>query len=132
MTLPKYEEIIKAFQNDGELAEQVILALNVGFWEEWDCDLLRGMLVIGFGPAELMLAAQAVPDDIDWDDDGPRRAEEVHDIENRYTVRVCVHVKNSGPVKDMDREEVQSLLAENVGSEIKLVDNNWVLEVEVV
>jgi uncharacterized Ntn-hydrolase superfamily protein len=90
VSLPDFDQIVKAIQNDGELAEKIILALNVGMWEEWDCDLLRGMLVVGFGPAELMLAAQAIPNDIDWSDDKVRDATPVHDIENRYTVRVKV------------------------------------------
>jgi hypothetical protein len=126
-----YEQIIEAFKLDGGLAEKVLIALNVGFWEEWDCDLLRGMLVMGFGPPELRIAAKAVPNDIDWED-GRRVGEEPTDIENRYAVHVAVHVKNSGSIRDMERERVQSLLVDEVTHQTRGLNSlRWVLEVEV-
>jgi uncharacterized Ntn-hydrolase superfamily protein len=131
VSLPDFDQIVKAIQNDGELAEKIILALNVGMWEEWDCDLLRGMLVVGFGPAELMLAAQAIPNDIDWSDDKVRDATPVHDIENRYTVRVCIHAKNSGPLKDLEREEVNTILHDEISHRLEGFSRApWILEVE--
>lgn len=132
MNDPTFEQIIEAFKNDGALAEKVLIALNIGFWEEWDCDILRGMLVIGFGPIELQIAAKAVPNEIGWLDGGRKVVRDIDDIENRYTSHICVHVKNAGPIKDMEREEVQALLNDTIEHEIDLSKNDWVLEVEVV
>lgn len=36
MNDPTFEQIIEAFKNDGALAEKVLIALNIGFWEEWE------------------------------------------------------------------------------------------------
>jgi uncharacterized Ntn-hydrolase superfamily protein len=128
-----FEQIIDAFKDDGTLAEKAILALNVGMWEEWDCDLLRGILLLGFGAAELRIAAKAIPNDIDWSDyEANSRAVEVPDVENRHVVRILLHTKNSGPLKDMEYHEVQDMLVKEVAHQTRqLPREHWVLEVEV-
>jgi hypothetical protein len=103
-------------------------------WEEWDCDLLRGMLVLGFGADELRLAAKAVPSDIDWEDydKNSRIADEVEDPENRYTIRTLIRTKNAGVVKDMSREEVHALLLDDIKRRVGAYQRmHYVLEVEV-
>lgn len=134
MSVVTFEQIIEAFAADGALAEKVMLALNIGMWEEWDCDLLRGMLVLGFGADELRLAAKAVPSDIDWEDyeSNSHIAGEVEDPENRYTIRTLIRTKNAGVVKDLSREEVHALLLDDIKRRVGAYQRmHYVLEVEV-
>lgn len=54
----KIEQILKLFAEDDELADRVLTYLNIGMWDEWDCDLLGGMKM-GFGGPELRIAAHS-------------------------------------------------------------------------
>lgn len=133
-----YEELIENFRQpgSGEALEKLLIAINVGMWEEWDCDLIRGVLLHGFGGKELELAARGAPKDILWEDDNLNDFIEtdgdIDDLDNRYTVHVSVHVKNAGPVKDMEYDEVRNMLVDVVGGAAKAIRSApWVLEVDV-
>lgn len=127
------EDIIEAFRQDGQLAEDVILALNIGFWDEWDCDLLSGMLHFGFGPVELQIAAKATPRTFSADDRDQARESQLIDPESYHRVWVQIKTKNAGPVKDSERSEVHSILVDSISGDLirNLSKVPWVTEVEV-
>lgn len=52
-------EVLKAFAEEPKLADDVLLYLNHGMWDEWDCDLLTGITEVGFGGPELQIAARS-------------------------------------------------------------------------
>lgn len=123
------EQIIEAFRQDGRLAWEVLLSLNVGFWDEWDCDVLSGVLVHGFGGPELQIAAKATPDRLAFDD--PDTTRTIEDSDNHYRLWIDVLTKNVGPVKDLNRAEVLSILRENIESRLKTLSKaHWVLQLE--
>jgi hypothetical protein len=50
-------EVLKAMAEDGQLAEDVLIYLEAGMRDEWDCNL-HDAGELGFGPPELALAAR--------------------------------------------------------------------------
>lgn len=52
----KVELILKLMAQDEELADTVLVYLNIGMWDEWNVDLLGG-IKMGFGGPELRIAA---------------------------------------------------------------------------
>lgn len=131
MTLP---ELLEIAQEDPELIEKLIIAINSGFWEEWDCDLLTGVTVHGFGPPEIGIAAKAAPREVnpmsaaERDGSGLNTEGDVHKIVVKFTS------KNSGPHKDTTRSDQRTILVNLVEELLQGVHREqlpWIVEVEV-
>jgi hypothetical protein len=56
MTLTTLEVLVAMSESD-TLAYEVLNSLNVGMFDEWDCELLTDFMKNGFGGPELRLAA---------------------------------------------------------------------------
>lgn len=97
------KEILSAFASDGDLAEEVLVHLNMGMWDEWDCDLLTGALQFGFGPPELAIAAKTAAS-VNFTQGDPNDRQVMDDYEHWHRVCIRVHTKNAGPVKDLEDE----------------------------
>lgn len=54
----KVEQILKLMAEDDDLADLVLVYLNIGMWDEWDVDLFGG-IKMGFGGPELRIAAHS-------------------------------------------------------------------------
>ena len=130
----KLAELLEIAAEQPELIEEFLVALNSGFWDEWDCDLLTGVTIHGFGPPEIGLAAQAAPREVNVVSaegrDGSGEAEEG----NEYKIGVRFVAKNAGPHKDNTRADVREVLKIEVGRVVHDLHKDrlpWILEAEV-